>query len=235
MDAFTISPLIYSNEMTNQFYYLTYHFINVELKKLVTRVGINLVTQNNSFLLLDSGTFRDGDVTELTSKLGDLMFLFFSPEKYIYDSDLRECRTKPYNELVLTKVFNEINFTCATPCQKNYGKVSKQIFGDLPMCEKSEQLKCFDSVLKKVEADVEQKPCTMLQYKVSPVVHTLAGFRIVSNSENYAAFSLSFKSPAIVKVNEEYVIYDAGSATKLFLDKFAFCKRNHWFAKRANQ
>ena len=136
MNAFTISPLNFSNEMTNQFYYLTYHFINVELKKLVTRVGINLVTQNNSFHV--SGTFRDGDDTELTSKLGDLMILFFSPTKYIYDSDLEECRTRPYNELVLTKVFNDINFTCAKPCQKNYGKVSKQIFGDFPMCENSE-------------------------------------------------------------------------------------------------
>ena len=56
INAFTISPLNFSNEMTNQFYYLTYHFINVELKTLVTRVGINLVTQNNSFLLRASGT-----------------------------------------------------------------------------------------------------------------------------------------------------------------------------------
>ena len=112
INAFTISPLNFSNELTNQFYALTYHFISVELKKLVTRVGINIVTQNNSFLV--SGTFKDGDVTELTSKLGDLMFLFFSPEKYIYDSDLRECRTRPYNELVLTKVFNDINYVSNT-------------------------------------------------------------------------------------------------------------------------
>ena len=210
MNIFKITPLNVSPPLTNILdYNLSYIFENSTiLEKKIKEVGIYLSTENNS--IAATGQFRDGVTEELHFKIGLAVHINeISPEKIVLDPALQDCRPKPYIEMLFDKISKEI-MTCAKPCQPfSYGKHLNKVLGELPFCQNSLELKCFNNLSKTYDKLSLKTPCTTLQYMYQ---HVSTKYEENDNSDvpsNIARFIVLTSSMQSVKVREQYVIYDS--------------------------
>ena len=131
--------------------------------------------------------------------MGEKNFLVIEPERFSFNKNIRNCREKPYHEVLFDKISDEIVQKCTEPCRpkcvRGFATGAKKIIDQFPACQTSKQSKCFYEVLKSVKDRIEAKPCTKLQYKVTFV-------------KNQATFIMRFAIPSRVSVNEEYLVYD---------------------------
>ena len=198
---FQIIPVNYVSGMHKE-YVLTYIFKNSSLYNLVN-FGIALKSQNNSYVhcLLN---YFDGKVHHHRARMGEKNFLVIEPERFSFNKNIRNCREKPYHEVLFDKISDEIVQKCTEPCRpkcvRGFATGAKKIIDRFPACQTSKQSKCFYEVLKNVKNRIEAKPCTKLQYKV-------VGSTWPTN-KNQATFIMRFAIPSRVSVNEEYLVYD---------------------------
>ena len=202
---FKITPVNFSPGMVLD-YVLTYTFDDSSIQKYrISGIQSNLVPENNSEAgswLIGSTKLYDGKYQSYSSKLGFQTIVTYAPEKKKFLEDKEPCRKVPYNDLLFTKISNEIN-RCPTPCRKRifFGQRLDKIIGHLPFCKTDQELECFKAVAWNAHQSITIKPCTQLQYDAE----TQSSRSIPMNQ---ARFIFRFLSPPRVTVREEYLIYD---------------------------
>lgn len=171
-----------------------------DYKKSVSKVGFSLSAANNSYCGL--ATFPDGDVEDTFVELGELSHARVIPEKYIFIQEVQECRTQPYQQILSTKISEQIFDECDRPCKPSgwtckFGVALDQI----EICKSATGLKCFHEVESTVMSGIVAKPCTILQYKISATPYPI-------KLHNNVGIRLIYSTPMQVSVKEEYLIYD---------------------------
>ena len=213
-----ITPLSFSSRIVQDVFRLTYIFMNDTMND--TLMEFLLTTKNNS----NCGkgwSHYDGDVRNIIARPGETKWVQMNPEKYVYNPGSGKCRDEPYHDLLLNKIFDEMNKTCKYPCvPNNYWICNKEMQNVFPACKNpdnigtgqkitynhyGQDIKCFVKAWKKVgkgKHNIQEKPCTKLQYRLEET-------RIKRPRKNEAIFESYFSKPAAVTVREEYIIYDA--------------------------
>ena len=179
---------------------LEYDFSNSSMTNTsiaVARIGSVFTSQNNS--RCGYAYRHDGDSKFVSAKIGETKWLTMHPEKYLFTP---ECRGKPYSELVLQKIAEEMIVKCNMTCRGlNFWicrNTSESI--NLPICKNEEDISCFENMAELAERVVLKKPCTKLQYRVEIKDTTKSTFSFHS-----VLFHADIDT---VAVKEEYVIYD---------------------------
>ena len=170
-----------------------------DYKNLVYRISVDLTAENNSWC---GAGYRDGVNTNEFATLGWYHDLAITPVKYIFQSKKEKCRDSPYNELVFQKLKDEFSGgSCACrPPNVMLCKYMKAI-EHIPVCKTNEEEGCYNQMMKTAMKNIPAKPCIQLEYAykslpTSPVI------------ENELTFGMDFPSPPMVKVKEEYLIFD---------------------------
>ena len=173
-------------------------------------ITMSLSTENNSIpcishnLRCDSGGYKDGNVNVIVAKPSQTGYYAIYPEKYIYLQETNNCRTHPYNELILIETLKKITTGCSYPCRPKIsnGKELDNIISDLPLCRNENEVRCFAGIVAEAEEIVPNEPCTKVEYRVD-------GFTHPENTDtNKAIFTFQFGSGS-VGVKEQYIVYDA--------------------------
>ena len=198
-NTFKITPLNFEPGMPLD-YELTFDFKNDSFTE-TTVVGFRLVTESNSVPV--DGKFVDGDTNDLLTHVGLHQSLTLFPEKYIFSQEHHECRERPFYEILLQKISQYIGQRCKVPFRPNesYGRTWNKIVEHLPYCQSMAEEKCYHEVQALSQEEVEQQPCTKLQYRWQKNM-----FHI--RPKNRLIISMVFLSPPRVTVKEEYLIYD---------------------------
>ena len=95
---------------------ITYHFKKSLNPSLVYRVGLDMITDNNSFC---GAGFFDGYSKTYFGKLSEEQKLTISPEKYVFDKENNKCRDQPFNEILYDKRATLISEKCAEIFHQN--------------------------------------------------------------------------------------------------------------------
>ena len=96
------SPM--SGSLTDKILTLTYTFKHgMETKFSPEHVILLLATENNS-VQYGFDKYKDGNIIAVISKLGRRNDISIKPEKYLFLQELKECRNKPFNELLFERV-----------------------------------------------------------------------------------------------------------------------------------
>ena len=180
-----------------------------------TTVKLFLSTKNNSNCDGSRVTFWDGnmdimdgwdgDINVQIAKIGERKILAVRPEKYLYMPDVKTCRDKPFNELLLKKTFKQMQENnCSRHClPSNFFLCSDELESkNIPHCWNKSELKCFSKARKMVFRETLKKPCTKLQYSNVALQDT----RKWESSKT--EFRIKFAEPYHVKVKEEYLLHD---------------------------
>ena len=131
-------------------------------------------TENNSVPCISSTfvcankLYRDGDVKDINTNLGDITFTTIYPVKYIFlDVGRRGCRKRPYNSEILHEVSSNIYLKCPKPCRPKmtFGRRLDKIMQHLPHCSNNEETRCFDATVLEAQSHVLAKPCIKIEYR----------------------------------------------------------------------
>ena len=165
------------------------------------KVALRLTTENNS--VARNGVMHDGDRDFTSGSPGEVIRLTINTKKQIFLNWPKECRTVPFNEILLQKLSDKMEETCKNPCKDdyNYGKRLNEIIQHLPTCKNEEERECWLKTTHNVVSDVLLKPCTRVTYKPQIKRRKLL-------PENMVLFDLEFVEPPTINVREEYLIYD---------------------------
>ena len=183
-------------------YEIGYYFAESK-KSLVYRVGVDLISENNSFCGFG---YYDGYNRDYFAHFGERISLVMNPQKFIFIKGSESCRESPYNDLFYEKMAKRIQENCTDPCRTPNHYLCKYIdsVGNLSICENDAELKCFDDAKEYVKKEMTEKsllkPCTKVQYKAETIMWPI--------KDNQMRFSLEFIHPPAFKVKEEYIIYD---------------------------
>ena len=181
-------------------FYLVFDFRNSTAED----VSLRLSTENNTIPVgYPDGKYFDGDLDTTGMSPGETKVVNINPEKYKFLSSQTECREEPYTELFFQKLSNLIRQDCLKPCKPDisFGKRLNAMLGDLQICENKAELKCYEETVPKAKGSLTSKPCVKVDYK---------GLTTSSKNENEnrAIGLLQFNDPPVIKVREEYLIYD---------------------------
>ena len=164
-------------------------------------VALRLTTENNS--VARDGVMHDGDRDFTSVSPGEVIRLTINTKKQIFLNWPKECRTVPFNEILLQKLSQKMKETCKNPCKDdyNYGKRLNEIIQHLPTCKNEEEIECRLKTTHNIVSDVLLKPCIKVTYK--PQIK-----RSKLLPENMVLLRLEFVEPLTINVREEYLIYD---------------------------
>ena len=171
-----------------------------DYKNLVWRVSVDFTAENNSWC---GAGYRDGEDTNEFGQVGWYYDLKITPMKYIFQSINEKCREIPYNELLFQKLKNEFaKGKCACrPPNEWLCKYMKAI-EHIPVCQTNEEEDCYKKMMETAMKDIPVRPCIQLEY---PYKSTQSS---PERNENELCFGMDFPSPPMVKVKEEYLIFD---------------------------
>ena len=207
INGFRIAPLLGSK--SNLDFQLLWAFNDTtDHHTKVNYIGMQLVTYNNSIPCINShfscinGSYNDGKIYETILHPSHLAWMTAHPEKYIYLSEFRKCRRKPYNEENLLALVENITTKCSYPCRPNFnlGKGLDETIKHLPICRNYKEEECFNEVALESRQNISKRPCIKVQYKVEGQTYP----NIFPSHQ--ASFMLRME-PTIA-INEEYLIYD---------------------------
>ena len=178
---------------------ITYHFKESLNPSLVYRVGLDMITDNNSFC---GAGFFDGYSKTYFGKLSEEQKLTISPEKYVFDKENNKCRDQPFNEILYDKISTLISEKCAKACRppNYYLCQNMKVIEKLQICGESAETQCFKDVEEEAKQDVVLKPCTKVQYKAEATMWPMDALQM--------RFKLEFSHPPTVNVRNEYFIYN---------------------------
>ena len=95
---------------------LNLRFVYTNASKMSgVQFGLLLSTENNTASC--KGKHFDGDVEFVNAEPNTSNRLTVFAKKYIYLTDTRKCRHRPYSEMLIEHMHNNINFKCAMPCK----------------------------------------------------------------------------------------------------------------------
>ena len=84
--------------------------------------GIFLSPQNNSYCAKGT-TEWDGEINVQNANLGEKKVLIVRPEKYVYLSDIKKCRHKPFNEILPENIHKHMTNNCTRSCSNTTSSV----------------------------------------------------------------------------------------------------------------
>ena len=127
-------------------------------------------------------------------------------EKFIFLKTKRQCRDASFYEY-----YNlESNFAnCSRKCTPFYFS-SLESYGDYnnSLCKTETEFKCAFDEAAAILLDFAEKPCSILYYS-GKVTHMYDDMDIYDfQLSNFITFKYKFAYPKLMKVNEEYLIYD---------------------------
>ena len=105
--------------------------------------------------------------------------LIVSPEKYVYLSDIKKCRHKPFNEILLENIHKHMTNNCTRLCIPQHYFIcrSDAKIEQIPRCKTMIEEKCFFRMKKEIQPQLVKKPCTKLQYS-NIVVESTRKYRL---------------------------------------------------------
>ena len=163
----------------------------------MSRIGFSLTTENNSWC--GSG-YHDGEVLDVFTELGENNAILLKPKKHIYLEET--CRETPFNAFLYKEISKTIR-QCDVPCRIPNYWLCKYMAAveDLPICKTRAEKQCYVNVLNEARKNIPLKPCTSLEYERTNTLWP-------HPNKNEAMIEIKFESPPVVKVKEEFLIFD---------------------------
>ena len=206
---YKITPLNFPPGFQKDYRFWLIFGFTEKVKPQVALAGIAFSTKNSSYC---GGPwweqeFLDGKVSEISTRIKrEQIWITLTPVKYLYTKIHGECRNQPYYDILLKKSLLRTNNHCSKLCRPFDFTLCNDEYKNVTICANETESRCFYGQ-KDAVTEIVSKPCTKLQYETD-----VTRWTVNEDGEwNSIDFWVQFAIPEEVRVNEEFMIFDAVS------------------------